>query len=158
MLDETRTLNSVCGVDSTLFKSVDETSLKSAKILLDHSLMSSVNTLELNSIDFSEPICPLVFNEVKISIMNVKNSVGSNQFRFLPMKINKPSRNVSHYKKLYEITGLGSFIRTIMFENVDLEQIDSNLVSLDVFSAVQFIAFRNVRVNKIEPNSFINFK
>lgn len=146
MLDETRTLNSAC--DDRLLSAEER----------DHSLMSSVNTVELERVDFAEPICPHVFNNVRMAVLSVKSPLAASSIRFLPVKVNRDKRKTTYYKKEYEMSGLGSFIKAVTFENLAFEQIDQDVLNYDVFSVVQTIAFRAVTAKKIEPNVFVNFK
>jgi hypothetical protein len=145
MLDENTVLNSAC--TSRLISPTDEH---------DHSLMSSVNRLELESIDFVEPICPFIFNNVKILNFIVRKPNG--QFKFLSAPIDRPDKNVTYFKKKIQISGLGSIVKFLAFENVDFDGIDANVLNNDVFGAIESVTFRNVSVKKIEPSVFQGFK
>ena len=147
MLNENTELNSACTSDLMSATTDDDK---------DHSLMSSANEIKLESVDFVEPICPFIFNNVKISNLIIRNSNG--EFKFQPVEINRPLKNVTYLKKPITISGLSSIIKNLNFESVQIERIDSDFLNSDVFSALQSVVFKNVSVRKIEPTVFQTFK
>lgn len=119
-------------------------------------MLSTAFLLELNSIEFVEPMCPFIFYNLKLSGMSVKDPSG--EFKFLPTKIDKPPKNVSFYHNTYQVSALGSFIKWLKFDNISVESIDQDMINPDVFGATQSISFKNATVHKIEPNVFPNLK
>ena len=114
--------------------------------------------IELNSVAFPEPICPYIFNNLKIASLSVSNPTGSGQFKFLAVEIDKPNINVTYYRKEYEISALGALIKSLAFTNLTMDSIDKNVINKHVFAGTETIRLKNARVEKIEPNVFPNLK
>lgn len=122
----------------------------------NHSLMSSANIVEFISVKFLEPICPYVFNNLKMTILRVFNPL--DEFKFMPIKFYQPGKKISYYREDYNVSALGSFISSFYIENATLQSIDNYLINKDVFAATKTIRFKNVNAKFIEPNVFANLK
>lgn len=128
------------------------------------SIFTSANFVYLENVNFVEPICPLLFANVRISNFQIINPVkhdSQRSFHFLSTADvhSHPKRKVDNYKKIYEISALNSFVKYLFIENAQFDDLDSSSVlNRDVFSAVQVIRLKNVHIaHNIEANLFNEF-
>lgn len=135
-----------------LIKSCDQVSSEPRTIF--HLARSSLTTVIFYSVKKSMPICPLIFQNISIAIMQfyylIDTFYKSNLPKFLPLELEKPQeRDKSEAKRF-------PGVQNVIFSEFYLPKLDASLLSPYAFRDISYIDFYG-HIQSIESGLFKNF-
>lgn len=117
-----------------------------------HSLMSSANFVYLKNCKFVEPICPFIFNNVKISNFYIINPQSTDFLRFLDIEMDQQliPADINWKKDKDPTSVLNCRIKYLFIENANLKALNSSNMNKYAFYNVKEIKMINVRIQSID--------
>lgn len=145
-------LNSVCnsGLLVQLPSSSSSSSRASRDLHYHSSLMSSANYIILDHVRFVEPVCPLLFINVRMSNFHViAPQPTADSFRFLEVVLSDQLIESQSKREREKTTALNCRIKHVFFVNTTFRPLDSRVLNKFVFYNMNELRLQNVKIESM---------